>query len=420
MQSRNAMIFIIGEAFWGLNAALVASSTVLAVLLTEFGAGVRMIGSIGALEAGLTVIPQLFGMVLFHSIKHRKRNLIVWHLVAIIPFLFISGLLICFETHYSPAVARWGLLLSFAGFMCTWGMILGVWTDWLGHIFTTRTRGTLMGMVFFASALTGSLGGLLAGTIINKVEGHLAYAILYFLAGLFATSSLVLFIWVKDPAESMDANAQTHVPIKAILLNFKKSLRDDNFRSFLVCRLFASLGFCVIPFVAIYFKSTDGGHLSNSVIVSCGAAATLGSALANLVFGKIGDLHGHRIGILFGTLMQGVTLFVILVSSGLTSCILTYFCIGISSGSICMSHTNILLETCPHDHRLAHITVGNLVLSIPLVLSPLMAGVASEHFGIRPVFMTCLVLSLFAFFWCLRKLKEPRLVSCETGEGAYD
>jgi MFS family permease len=70
----------------------------------------------------------------------------------------------------------------------------------------------------------------------------------------------------------------------------------------------------------------------------------------------------------------------------------------------------MLLETCPHDHRLAHITVGNLVLSVPLVLSPFLAGVAAEHFGIRPVFMTCLVFSILAFIWCLLKVKEPRYV----------
>ncbi len=408
--SRNALVFIAGEGLWGFNAALVASSTVLAVLLKEFGAGNRMIGSIGALESGLTIIPQIFGMYLFHSMKHRKRNLIFWHLFAVIPFLFISGAIICLENHYSPVVARWGLLLSFACFMCSIGIILGVWMDWIAHIFETKTRGTLMGMTFFAASLMGSIGGLVAGTIISRVEGHFAYAILYFIAGFSATVSLLTFFLVKDPAENMDASAQNGISIVDILASFRKSLLDSNFKSFLVCRILASLGFCIIPFIAIYFKSPDGGGLSNSAIVSCGAAMTFGAALSNLTLGKIGDMRGHRVGIIVGTLMQVVTLSIILIASGLTFCIITYFCIGICISSSFLSHTNMLLETCPHDHRLAHITVGNLVLSVPLVLSPFLAGVAAEHFGIRPVFMTCLVFSILAFIWCLLKVKEPRYV----------
>lgn len=408
--SRNGLVFIAGEGFWGFNAALVASSTVLAVLLKEFGAGARMIGSIGAIESGLTIIPQIFGMYFFHSIKHRKRNLIFWHLFAVIPFLFVSGAIICFENHYSPLIARWCLLLSFACFMCGIGIILGVWMDWIAHIFETRTRGTLMGMTFFAAALMGSIGGLVAGAIISRIEGHFAYAILYFIAGFFATVSLLTFFLVKDPAENMDASAQKGISIVDILASFRKSLLDSNFKSFLVCRILASLGFCIIPFIAIYFKSPDGGGLSNSAIVSCGAAMTFGAAITNLILGKIGDMRGHRVGIIIGTLMQVVTLSIILAASGGIFCVITYFCVGICISSSFISHSNMLLETCPHDHRVAHITVGNLVLSIPLVLSPFLAGLAAEHFGIRPVFMTCLAFSLLAFVWGLLKVKEPRYV----------
>jgi MFS family permease len=314
------------------------------------------------------------------------------------------------ESHYSTVIARWGLLLSFACFMCGIGIILGVWTDWIAHIFEKRTRGTLMGMTFFASALMGSMGGLIAGAIIKKIEGHGAYAVLYFIAGFFATVSLLTFFLVKDPAENMDASTQKRVSFADILASFRKSLLDGNFKAFLICRILSSLGFCIIPFIAIYFKSADGGGLSNSTIVSCGAAMTFGAAISNLALGKIGDMHGHRVGIITGTLMQVITLSILLVASGSTFCIIIYFCVGICISSSFISHTNMLLETCPHDHRMAHITVGNLILSAPLVLSPFLAGIASEHFGLRPVFTTCLIFSLLAFIWCLLKVKEPRYV----------
>ncbi|TFH14911.1 MAG: hypothetical protein E4H02_08930 [Lentisphaerales bacterium] len=49
---RNALKFVVLESMWGFQAALVATATVLTVLLRELGAGPRMIGSIAAIEGG--------------------------------------------------------------------------------------------------------------------------------------------------------------------------------------------------------------------------------------------------------------------------------------------------------------------------------------------------------------------------------
>ncbi len=406
---KNAIIFISGEGFWGFNASLVSSATVLAVLLRELGAGDRMIGSIGAIEAGLLVIPQLLGMYLFSSKKNRKRKLIIWHLTGMIPFLFASGLLIVFERHFSPFILRGALLLSYACFMAAIGMIAGVWLDWLAHLFEEKIRGTVMGLSFFASALMGTFGGFAAGFIIKSFEGHFPYAILYFTAGFFASVSIITFFLVDDPADSPDA-AHACITISDIVSSFRKSIQDSNFRSFLICRLLASFGFCIVPFIAIYFKSPEGGSLSSSLIVSCGAAMSFGSAISNLALGRFGDRYGHRIGVILGTVMQALTLCLLIFGSGKFLCIIVYFMTGICVSCSFISHTNMLLETCPHDCRIAHLTVGNLILSLPMIVAPLLAGTAADAFGLKTVFTVCAILSGMAFLWGILLVKDPRYI----------
>ncbi|MFZ2656941.1 MAG: MFS transporter [Victivallales bacterium] len=406
--TKNAVIFISGEAFWGFNSSLIASSTVLAVLLRELGASDRVIGSIGAIEAGLIVLPQILGMYFFSSLKNRKRNLIIWHLAAMIPFLFISGGLIVFKDSFSASFLKWALLLSYACFMGSIGIIAGVWMDWLAHLFEEKIRGTLMGLAFFASALLGTIGGLAAGLIIKAVEGHAAYAILYLAAGVFASLSILTFFFVDDPVDRQESAQSRRITPGDILYSFRESLKDANFKSFLVCRILASLGFCIIPFIAIFFKSAEGGSLSNSAIVTCGAAMTLGAAISNLLLGRFGDKHGHRIGIVVGTAMQVITLAILLAGSGQAYCAAVYFCTGICASSAFISHTNMLLESCPHEFRIAHLTVGNLIMSIPLISAPFLAGLCAESFGLRTVFVICLILSAASFIWGLFLVKEPR------------
>ena len=111
---RNALFVVCGESLCGFQAALVASATVLTVLLVRHGASERMIGAITAIEGGLVVVPQFLGLYLFTSRRRRKRQLLIWHFVAILPFLFVSGAVVFLGPHFGDAFVRWGLLASLA------------------------------------------------------------------------------------------------------------------------------------------------------------------------------------------------------------------------------------------------------------------------------------------------------------------
>ena len=115
---RNTTCICVGESLWGFQSSMVASATVLTVLLTRFGASERLIGSIAAIAAGTIAVPQLLGIYLFHSTRRRKRQLIAWHLYAIIPFHFVTGLLTLFSNGF-PAWLTHCLLLVSYGCMLT-------------------------------------------------------------------------------------------------------------------------------------------------------------------------------------------------------------------------------------------------------------------------------------------------------------
>jgi MFS family permease len=409
VERRNAILNTAGEALWGFQTALVASATVLTVLLTSLGASALLIGAIPAIEGTLIVLPQIVGIYLFHSSANRRRDLVLWHLAFPIPMVLAMGILLLTPVRENHAFMRGALLLLFAAFMAGIGAIVAVWMDWLADLFRPAIRGTAIGVAFAASALAGVAGGLLAGAVLGKWPGLTTYGILYVVAGLVAAGSFACFWFLSDPPLAAPSGTPSRPPTPTeTWKRFRASLADLNFRRYIIGRGLAAAGFAMTPFIAVYYQSKTGGGLTGGVVVAAGSLMALGAAAGNLAFGKIGDRFGHRLGVIVGAVMQAVTLTLLLTTHGLWSCALAYFCAGVCVSSTFVSHSNILYETCPHDHRLSHITLGNMVLAAPLMLGGLLGGQVAERLGLYPMFGMCLVLSLGGAAWLTLLVSEPR------------
>jgi MFS family permease len=250
---------------------------------------------------------------------------------------------------------------------------------------------------------------LLAGWLLSNMEKPRVFACLYFAGGFMASVSIIAFWLVDDPAERAETDAR-RPSFGEMLARFRQSLADTNFRNFLVARIFSSAGFCILPLIAYHFSTIEGGALDPGHIVCYGAAMTAGSAISNLLLGRLGDHHGHRIGLVVGAVAQMSALTMLLSAQGPVACVTAYFLAGIVVGSSLVSHQNMMFETCPHDQRIAHLTVGALVLGTFTSLLPLIAGLAAQAWDLHSVFAGALALSAIAFLWLLLRVKEPRVL----------
>jgi hypothetical protein len=405
-ERRNAAVNVVGEALWGTTSAMISSATVLVVALRELGAGPAMIGSISTLETVSGILPQLLGMYLFRSRSAMKKRLIAYHYAFVIPAILLMGLLLLAEPVLGRIVTRCAVFAAYGLFIGSIGVIGAVWMDWLARIFRVAVRGTVMGMAFCSSAAAGTLGALGAGAWLNGAHGIRPFALLYIAAAVVACASLATFWLVDDPGATDDDAPKPSAG--AIIADFKHSLSDTNFRSFLTGRILTAAGFCMVPLIADYFSSPDGGAIPAGTLVTAGAALTVGAAIANMGFGRLGDLYGHRLGLIIGAVFQVIALTILLAGAGQAACVAAYLCAGVCAGAGVISHFNMVFETCPHDNRTAHIIVANLVVGSMTFLLPMLAGLAAAHFGTRTVFAGCLVMSVVAVGWIVLKVKDPR------------
>lgn len=151
--------------------------------------------------------------------------------------------------------------------------------------------------------------------------------------------------------------------VTELLHRFGLSLRDTNFVHYLVGRLLLTAGGVGVAFFAMHFQSAAGGGLNESAIIGLGVIIMLPQGLSSYWLGQVGDRRGHRWGIVLGAFAQVASIGVAFAWRGLVACLVAFFLLGIAFAAGWVSHQNFIYETCPHDNRIAHFTLSNLVLS---------------------------------------------------------
>jgi MFS family permease len=402
---RNSVCNVVGESFWGFQWALVAPATVLVVLLKEHGAGERAASLIPAIETGGLLLPQILGPFLFRSRRRLKQHMLIYHLVAILPFVFALAALAA-APGMSHAVARAAILGCFAAYIAAIGVVVAAWNAWFAHLFDVSIRGTVSGIIWCAMAAGGALGGLASGSIIHAWHGANPFPLLYLIAGSIAFLAIMTYWFIDDPAANEPDPPR--LGARELVARCRASLADANFRAFLVARILANAGFCVVPLIALHFLSEEAGGLAADTVVTCGIGITLGGAVSSLVFGRLGDRIGHRVGLASGLLLLIAALVALLVADGIVGCVLVYALMGLSSGSVVIASQNLQLETCPHDSRISHLIAGSLAIGVAGVAVPIAVGLIAGGFGRGTAFTACLAASLAGLVWTLAAMREPR------------
>ncbi len=407
LDKRNTIFSVTGETLLGFGTCLVAPSTILALLLRKYHAGETMIGSLYGIEWAGGLVPQILGLYIFTSLARRKKQLMLWTVLVIAPFLILMGLMCRAADHVPPAVFRWAMLFGAVGYMAGWGVVGGVWSDWWAHVYSREVRGTVTGLAWGFGSLAGVAASLFSGWLLKHSAEVAMYSNIYLLGGTFLALAWLLLYRIDDSAVRT-AEGSPPITTRLLLDRFKSSIKDTNFRNFIIGRLFTMAGFCIMPLIAVNFASARGGKLSEATIVTLSACLTAGAAVANVFLGLLGDRYGHRLGILLGTIMQIPTLLVLLIIPGRLGCLLAYAGAGICIGSAIVSFNNMLFETCPHDHGPAHITIGSLLVGLGTIVFSLVGGRMAEIFGLSVFFGLCLVTSIIAFLWTWLRVREPR------------
>lgn len=407
-QLQNARKFALGEGIWGLGIGLIAPLTVFPLLLKALGAKGIELGLVFSLATAGVILTQPLGLLLPRKGKGRKRFLILYHCFVVLPATLLMGALI-WTLGGQPGLhllLRWLLIGVFGVRILVIGVIVPLWQDWFASLFNRENRGQATGMYAAASAIGVSLAAVVAAYFRSHLPFPGNYAVLFFMAVFLFAISMGVFMGVSsgNPSEGGPERPE----LGEMMAMFRDSLRDNNYRSYLVTRVLLTVGAGATAFFAVRFRSPEGGELSDATIIGLGALLTMPQALASYWLGRRGDKKGHRSGVLIGATAQTGAIAFAFFGSGAVACALCFICLGVGLASGMVSHQNMVYETCPHDNRVAHITLSNLALSPFVLLMPVALGWLVGEVGLTIGIGTCLIPTVAGAVWTVIMVDEPR------------
>ena len=406
-ERRNALYYALGEGIWGLGVGLVAPLTVLPLLIAALGGGAIEIGLMYSIVTAGFLITQPVGTLLWQHGGGKRSFLLTYWTLTTVP-VFLAGAAVMWLLAGNPdsrGLARALIMALFALRVFLTGAALPLWQDWVYGLFSVRSRGRAAGLWAAASALGISVAAAAAAKISQAFSFPLGYALLFAGAAVFFGASMGAF---GSVSAGQPRPSESRPTLRELLGWFRHSLREVNYTHFLFARVLLAFGAGAMTFVAVHFSSAEGGGLSGATVIALGAFLTLAQAAACLWLGFVGDRAGHRIGVLCGAMAQLAGLAIAFFGQGPLACTLSFVCLGVACGAAIVSHNQMNYETCPHENRVVHITLSNLVLGPFVAAVPVGAGYLVMHIGRANTFAVSLVPTVLAILWLLVRVRDPR------------
>ncbi len=404
------------HVLFGLGGGLTSAFTVLPLMLKALGASDLVLGVAFSLATAGWLLLQPLAVLTFGRRKRGKGFVVPWSLAFSVPWIVAIGAVVALLGRERPTLGI-GLVLGLLAVRVVGeGMIFPFWDDWFAHLFSRRFRGRALGLVSGFMGLGISVGAVLAGRVQGALEFPLSYAVLFWAAAGLLVVAFGGIWWMRDPA-SLARDATQHT-FGELLSKFGQSLREVNFRNYLIGRIVLTLGGGVVGFYAAHFGSPAGGDVAPATVITLGMFITLPQAAFAYLLGRLGDRSGHKASVVVGACALAASIAVAWLGRGTLACGVTFALLGLSTAAGWGPHLNMLYETCPHDSRVAHITLSNLVLSPFLLAVPVATGWLRELAGVH-AFGLALVPAVVSVLWLSFRVKEPRSIEVvEMDEGA--
>ncbi len=400
----NFSVNVLDVAFYNLGANMISQATILPLLVSELTGSVFAVGLLPVIANLGFLLPQLFTAGYSEGLRRKKPFLVPFSFFGERLPLLVIGLFVGFFSRSAPWVAAAAVFLGLAISSSTSGILNPAWFDMIAKVIPVRKRGIWFGLGHGLGALMGIAGAAIAGRLLAGWPFPLNYALCFWLAFLFNVISWVGLALNREP----DSPA---VQVHPSYLGYFRQLpgilrRDRNYRAFLIARSAANLGGMAAGFFIVYGAERYG--LSGAQVGALTAVLVGSQALANLLWGLLGDRQGHKRVLVWSALIMALAALAALRIASPLGLWLVFLLLGVAIAGEMVSGLSIILEFCRAEERPTYIGLTNTLLAPSRALAPILGGWLATWLGYPLLFAaaaaTALAGSLLLALW----VREPR------------
>jgi MFS family permease len=392
------------ELFWGVSLALISMVAILPVFLSRLGATNTVIGVLPVVWILTTAFSGAFASHFTSGLTHRKRAVIVLHIVAAIPWLLVAlwfGLM----PRPSLAVDVLVFLVLWGGSWVIMGFTIPVWINFISKVTRPELRARSFGTIFFFQTLLGALGGWVASRVLSA---HLAFPVNYALGFVVAAVCMAIGSFFFAPVrEEAGAVSEPGHPIGTAVRYAREILADrGGIRVYLVALFLSTGSYLLITYYPVFAERRFGLEPRDSAIYT--AICMAGQMLGSILTGVIGDRFGYaRVAVIsMAALTVGLALSI--WGTHPVYYYATAFTLGIFITADRLALYNLSMAFSPHDDNTAYLGI------LPALVAPFCAVVAGssgsfiDAFGFVPVAWAGLAGAAAGLYLVVFRLPEPK------------
>ena len=398
----NVTVGLMDGGLFGVALGFASFGTILPLFVASMTDSATLIGLVPAIHSAGWLLPQLFTASHTSRLRRYKRTVLANTIHERIPFLGFAVVALLLPTIGLQA----GLVLTFL--LLIWqglggGFTANPWTSMISKIIPPENRGTFFGIQAAVANLFISGSAIAAGYVLSGFENPVNFAVCFFIASLFFTTSWVALAFTREPTDYDKVIEENPAPFwqgaSAILK------RDRNFVWFLVARTlsqFATMGFAFYIVYALRRFQMDeitAGFLT--------ATLTIAQTVATAGMGWLGDKIGHRAMLIVGAAAATLSSFLAWMAPSLAWFFPIFILSGFANVSIWTNGMTMATTFSGEKERPFYIGLAQTLTAPATMIAPLLGGWIADTKGFVVTFALSAVLSLVMMSILIFIIKEP-------------
>ncbi len=381
-------------------------ATVMSKFIFDLSGSSALVGVFNSLGSLAHQLPQLFGSALVEHLPRKKRMLIIFGLIARIPWLLLSLVVLAVP---KPLALPLSIFLYTAA-MSFYGLYILVWTDLMAKVVPLEFRGNYFGVRNFLSSLATAGAGIVAGKIIQAYLYPWGYTISFFVAFVIHFIDLwILSRTIEEPSIKVSKKASIGEKIRDIPKYLKM---DPNFARYCIARTLASFIVVGFPFYILFAqeKLALDARSAAAAVGTFTFAQVFSRAIGNLIWGKVSQRSGYKAPLEMACLIIGAVSVVSAYINSYTGFIVALLVAGVGSAGFFLSSLNILMEFGKSHQRTTYIGIANAVVGLGGFIAPFLAGVVAQQYSYPHVFWMIGIISIITYLLFRFYVKDPRQI----------
>ena len=406
-----------------------SASVVLPLFIHHLTASNLALGAIPAAQAAGGQIVPLFTAGYTEGLRYKKPFILGWTVLERAPYLALAVLTPLLALSH-PDALLWTLLAmlflgNFAG-----GITFSAWLDMIARMLPADWRGRLFGLSSAFAGLLGIAGGAVAATLLARESWPTAFALCFACTFACLIVSFVCLALVREPEPEPDRRPEPHARSggsariegearvsglgeqSALLGRLRVLLREDpNF-----VRYIWANGLLVASGVATAFYDIAAKRwfaLSDAQAGLYAVVLLLATTLGNVLWGYLGDRHGHKRVVEAGALCTVLAALLAAVSRdpgwGPVAFGAVFEASGFGASALQLATLTFVTDFAPAARRPTYIGLASAARAPFAIAPPLLAGLLADRLGYGAVFLAAAGLATAGGLLILRGVRDPRM-----------